>query len=240
MRISVSEAAKTLRLTAEQIIERCEDQRLFAIQENGIWILDSDYLAQTFPAEVWVFPDPSLGPIAIFVLGEDIRLFYKMKQTRDSYFDEHYDALKQRYQLAETPFTMEDVDWTDIEKYPDMVDVAFYSKAFCEEQHLEFAERYPRMYRGYPVETSEFIDLFLEEEMLTTESFVLSENFISFEKGLRIYRILKYGGNVVPGLFMEVAFEQQGFREVTLLGTRQQIAENYKLSMEQMRELEDL
>ena len=76
MRISVSEAAKTLKLTAEQVIERCEDERLFAIQENGIWILDSDYLAQTFPAEVWVFPDPSLGPIAMFVFGDDIRLFY--------------------------------------------------------------------------------------------------------------------------------------------------------------------
>ncbi|RUS52440.1 hypothetical protein QI30_16885 [Kurthia sp. 3B1D] len=240
MRISVTEAAKALKLTTEQVIERCEDERLFAIQENGIWILDSDYLAETFPAEVWVFPDPTLGPVAIFIASEEIRLFYKMHQTRESYFDEHYDTLKKEYHIEQEPFTMADVVWEDIEKYPDMVDVAYYSKEFCEEQHLEFTERYPRMYRGYPIETPDFVDLFLEEEMMTTESFVLSENFIGFEKGYRLYRVLKYGDSFMPGLFMEIAFEQQGLREVTLLGTKQQIIDNYKLTTEQANELEDL
>jgi len=240
MKITVREAARILQLTEQEVIIMCEDDRLFAIQQHGEWVLDDDYLQRTFPAEVWVFPDAALGLVPIFILSDDIRLFYKMMQTRESYFEEHYEALSKKYGTLDTPLQIEDVHWPDIEKYPDMVDVAYYSDEFCEDQHLEFVEAYPKMYRGYAIEAPDFVDLFLEEEMQATEKFVLSENFVGFEKGYRLYRVLKYGDNLFPGIFIEVAFEELSFREVTLLGTRQQIIDKYFLTPEQAKELDDL
>lgn len=240
MKITVREAAQKLALSEEEVIVLCEEDRLFAIQQQGEWVLDDDYLQRTFPAEVWVFPDAALGLVPIFIVSDDIRLFYKMMKTRESYFEEHYEALAQKYGTDDAPLKLEDVHWPDIEKYPDMVDVAFYSDAFCEDQQLEFVEVYPKMYRGYAIEAPDFVDLFLEEEMQVTETFVLSENFIVFEKGFRLYRVLKYGETLFPGIFIEVSFEEKGFHEATLLGTRQQMIDKYSLTPEQAREFDDL